>query len=86
MGVCPEGESWPRTLEFVVFDDYGTDEGVLKAVQEHIQGGSLEIVGGFGNRPPWKYHGRVTAAPRSVHAVTIYYMLLYYTISYYDMI
>jgi len=46
-------------LRFLVFDDYATDDGVRRAVDELVAEGSLAMAGGLGYRPPWSYHGTV---------------------------
>lgn len=47
------------SLKYVIFDDFGTDEGVMRAVREFVQRGQLRVVGGVGRRPGWKYGDRV---------------------------
>eukprot|EP00435_Cladocopium_sp_Y103_P034533 s1155_g8.t3 len=34
------------SLKYVIFDDFGTDEGVMRAVREFVQRGQLRVLGG----------------------------------------
>lgn len=47
------------SLRYLIFDDYGTDDGVRQAVDHFVKTGILSIDGGLGHGPPWKYHDKV---------------------------
>lgn len=50
-----------KSLKFLIFDDYGTDEGVRKVVSAFVETGQLVIVGGVGIPPPWHYHDKLVS-------------------------
>lgn len=47
------------SVQYLIFDDYGTDDGVHRAVSDLVREGRLQILGGIGKKPPWKYHEQV---------------------------
>mmetsp|Transcript_2864 Transcript_2864/g.5555 ORF Transcript_2864/g.5555 Transcript_2864/m.5555 type:complete len:516 (-) Transcript_2864:8-1555(-) len=48
-----------KSVQYLIFDDYGTDDGVHEVVSEQVREGRLEILGGIGKKPPWKYHDKI---------------------------
>ncbi|CAK9107495.1 unnamed protein product [Durusdinium trenchii] len=47
------------SLKYLIFDDFGTDPGVMRAVREFVQSGRLRVLGGVGRKPPWTYRDQV---------------------------
>lgn len=48
-----------RHLKYLIYDDFGTNSGVARAIREFVQAGDLRVLGGVGNRPPWSFKNEV---------------------------